>query len=62
MATPQMGRPFNFPDPRNVTVGSPTFLASPDFSGGLPTEHQNQLKIKYNVPQPDKDGYFTVVF
>lgn len=22
------GRPFNFPDPRNVTVGNPTFLAS----------------------------------
>jgi hypothetical protein len=30
MTTPQMGRPFNFPDPRNVTVGNPTFLASRD--------------------------------
>lgn len=28
MTTPQAGRPFNFPDPRNVIVGNPTFLAS----------------------------------
>jgi hypothetical protein len=28
MTTSQLGRPFNFPDPRNVTVGNPTFLAS----------------------------------
>jgi|GEM_PF-3329150 len=24
----RVGRPLNFPDPRNVTVGNPTFLAS----------------------------------
>lgn len=28
MTTSSVGRPYNFPDPRNVTVGNPTFLAS----------------------------------
>lgn len=45
MTTSQVGRPFNFPDPRNVTVGNPTFLASRDLVVSLYNQSNPETEV-----------------
>lgn len=58
MTTPQMGRPFNFPNPRNVTVGNPTFLASRDLVVSLYNQ-ANPATTTQKYCQRTKDWFIT---
>ncbi|EHM3034488.1 hypothetical protein ACEOS4_004840 [Escherichia coli] len=58
MATPQMGRPFNFPDPRSVTVGNPTYLASRDLVINLYNQSNPENPVT-NYCQRAKDWFIS---
>jgi len=49
------GRPFNFPDPRNVTVGNPSYLATPDLVINL--YNQNNSPAVTNYCQRARDWF-----
>lgn len=56
MNTAQLGRPFNFPDPRSVTVGNPTFLASRDLVVNLYNQSNSGTAVS-NYCQRAKDWF-----
>ncbi|WPK51873.1 hypothetical protein [Vibrio fluvialis] len=56
-----MARPFNFPDPRNVTVGNPTFLASKDLVVSLYNQENPQNSVT-NYCQRAKDWFISEAF
>jgi hypothetical protein len=56
--TKKMGRPFNFPDPRNVTLGNPTFLASKDLVVALYNQ-ENQNNAVTNYCQRARDWFIS---
>ena len=51
-----MGRRFNFPDPRNVTVGNPTFLASKELVVDLYNQENPSFKV-VNYCQRARDWF-----
>lgn len=56
-----MGRPLNFPDPRNVTVGNPTFLASKDLVVALYNQ-ENPTSTVTNYCQRARDWFTNEAF
>jgi hypothetical protein len=51
-----MGRKLNFPDPRNVTVGNPTFLASKELVVALYNQ-ENPSTTVLNYCQRARDWF-----
>jgi hypothetical protein len=51
-----MARPFNFPDPRNVTIGNPTFLASKELVINLYNQGNPENTVS-NYCQRAKDWF-----
>ncbi|MDW6091177.1 hypothetical protein SBX64_01120 [Vibrio rhizosphaerae] len=51
-----MARPFNFPDPRNVSVGNPTFLASKDLVVTLYNQENEDTPVS-NYCQRARDWF-----
>lgn len=51
-----MGRKLNFPDPRNVTVGNPTFLASKELVVDLYNQENTETTVT-NYCQRARDWF-----
>lgn len=50
------GRPYNFPDPRDVTVGNPTFLASKELVVALYNQENSDSPVT-NYCQRARDWF-----